>query len=181
MSTLSDYVAKAKTTAQPEAYSYDYLIPGLLGEVGEVFGQLAKAHWHGWTPAKLEEELVAEYGDICWMTAIMMDKRFGSDLPAVDAHTDLDGFLPFYGMRRIAYILDQLVVTLLSEEAMEESEAHESYRQVADNALVRLWQALEEHAPVVTGHPIQKALDYNAAKLASRAERGVLRGAGDHR
>lgn len=188
---LQDYMAKAKATAQPEAYSYDYLLPGLLGEVGEVYGQIAKNHWHGWSEEKFETELVAEYGDICWMTAILLDMReVKLDSPATSSRALL--FEPFSGMQAIGHSVRQLVGSVedecqlvqLSQEYPDNGTVHnkvESQEQFTNIRLLQLWSALVRYAPVVTGHPIQKALDYNAEKLASRAARGVLRGAGDHR
>lgn len=40
---------------------------------------------------------------------------------------------------------------------------------------------LANYAEQCTGSTFQDVLDYNKSKLASRAARGVLRGAGDHR
>lgn len=188
---LLNYIAKAKATAQPEAYSYDYLTPGLLGEVGEVYGQIAKNHWHGWTAEKFETELVAEYGDICWMTAILIDHRGVSQFVFFESGNHELGFNPFAGMQVISQRVALLVEALGWEtRAAHDLEDHggeaaairlESLEQHTDDMLLRLWAALVVYAPVVTGHPLQKALDYNAEKLASRAARGVLRGAGDHR
>ena len=189
---LMDYIEAAKATAQPEAYDYSYLIPGLLGEVGEVYGHIAKNQWHGWSEEKFETELVAEYGDICWMTAILMDHRFEMDtydLESEDAPTE---FAPFIGMQVIGERVTKLVEALdweaEAEEVVQDSPYNndalvrlESLANHTDEMLVKLWAYLVVYAPVVTGHPIQKSLDYNAEKLASRKARGVLRGAGDHR
>ena len=189
---LMDYIEAAKATAQPEAYDYNYLIPGLLGEVGEVYGQIAKNQWHGWSEEKFETELVAEYGDICWMTAILMDHRFEMDtydLEVEDAPTE---FAPFIGMQVIGERVNKLVEALNwesdagqkvqdfphSNQALTLLESLDNY---TDEMLVKLWAYLVVYAPVVTGSEIQKSLDYNAEKLASRKARGVLRGAGDHR
>lgn len=189
---LMDYIEAAKATAQPEAYDYNYLIPGLLGEVGEVYGQIAKNQWHGWDEEKFETELVAEYGDICWMTAILMDHRFEMDtydLEVEDAPTE---FAPFIGMQVIGERVNKLVEALNwesdagqkvqdfphSNQALTLLESLDNY---TDEMLVKLWAYLVVYAPVVTGSEIQKSLDYNAEKLASRKARGVLRGAGDHR
>lgn len=188
---LLDYMAKAKATAQPEAYSYQYLIPGILGEVGEVYGQIAKNHWHGWSSEKFETELVAEYGDICWMTAILIDHRFKIETFDLEVEDQDLEFNPFAGMQVISNRVALMVEALEWEaQAAQDLEEHgteeaanrlESLTQNTDEMLLKLWAYLVDCAPVVTGHPLQKALDYNAEKLASRAARGVLRGSGDHR
>lgn len=188
---LLNYMSKAKSTAQAEAYSYQYLVPGLLGEVGEVYGQIAKNHWHGWTAEKFETELVAEYGDICWMTAILFDHRFTAVHTNIKVEEHELGFNPFAGMQAVSEQVATLVEALHWEnQALADVEEYgadvaatrlEALEQRTDYALQKLWGTLVAYAPVVTGHPLQKALDYNAEKLASRAARGVLRGAGDHR
>jgi len=55
---LHEYTVQAEATAQPAAHDRAYLIPMIVGEVGELFGQRAKAVWHGWAPERLQAELV---------------------------------------------------------------------------------------------------------------------------
>lgn len=192
MSILTDYITVAKSTAQPEAYSYEYLVPAILGEVGEVFGQIAKAHWHGWSHEKLTTELVAEYGDICWMTAILIDHRFEMETYDLEYEDTPTEFAPFIGMQVISERVNKMVEALNREAEAEEVVQDSPYNNDAlvrleslashtDELLLKLWAYLEVHAVQVTGSEISVALAYNAEKLASRAERGVLRGAGDHR
>jgi NTP pyrophosphatase (non-canonical NTP hydrolase) len=77
---LSEYQSAALSTAMEKAFSLDYLVPMIIGELGELSGQKAKAHWHGWPAEKLEVELVSEYGDVCWGTAILLHMAEVSDL-----------------------------------------------------------------------------------------------------
>jgi hypothetical protein len=44
-----------------------------------------------------------------------------------------------------------------------------------------MWGLLESNAEVVTGSTFQQVMEANLAKLADRAARGVLKGAGDNR
>lgn len=202
MSILTDYITVAKSTAQPEAYSYEYLVPALLGEVGEVFGQIAKAKWHGWSHEKLTTELVAEYGDICWMTAILIDHRLDIDTYDLKVGAAPVAFFPYAGIRHIQVHAQNLVEAYEIEQSAGETinrfceehgmgvddtgfhelaDRYDAAQDTTDELLLKLWAYLEVHAAQVTGSEISVALAYNAEKLASRAERGVLRGAGDHR
>lgn len=172
MNTLANYQARAAATAQPEAYHLDYLVPMIVGEVGELHGQKAKAKWHGWTPARLQEELVSEFGDVCWGTAILLS------------------------MKGITHVTENLLGqprTVWGDELAPEhillqrvTSLHLFYIQRSTHAYIpgeasQLWLALERYCHTITGLPFQDVLDYNVKKLASRAERGVLQGAGDHR
>ena len=187
---LKDYIPAAKSTAQPAAYDYAYLVPALLGEYGEVYGQLAKAHWHEWPEDKLKMEMVAEYGDMCWMVAILIDKR---SCLSERAHVMVPpvGFAPHVAMgvvgRRISTFLNALEAeTRMTQVAIQEPDdtaylVVDAQQDETDYQLMQLWNALANYAEQCTGSSFQEVLDYNKEKLASRAARGVLRGAGDHR
>lgn len=190
---LNDYIEAATSTAQPAAYDYDYLVPGILGEIGEVYGQLAKSHWHGWSEDKLKEELKAEYGDICWMTAILISKRMVvSELTFRGLDVAPDDFVPFQCLGRISQnfqeFMDKLRVEVGIAMQLEEfpdnedlANRHEAQEDLVNDKLLELWAALAVLATAATGSSFQDILDYNKAKLASRKARGVLRGSGDHR
>ena len=46
---IEEYQKRAVATALPTALNYDYLIPGLVAEVGEVFGKVAKSVRDEWS------------------------------------------------------------------------------------------------------------------------------------
>lgn len=172
MTTLANYQARAAATAQPAAYSLDYLVPMIVGEVGELHGQKAKAKWHGWTPARLQEELVSEFGDVCWGTAILLDmygiKSVTESLLGQPRTVWGEPLSPWHVLLNRATGLHLFYV----QDATR--------RYIAAEAL-QLWMVLERHCHDITGLPFQEVLDYNVAKLASRAARGTLVGQGDHR
>lgn len=189
---LNEYIVAAESTAQPAAYDYDYLVPGILGEIGEIYGQLAKYHWHEWPLEKLQDELKAEYGDVCWMTAILIAKRLTVHEIEINYEGMPSDFNPFPGMSMLTRSVNEMLyklneeleaANLLEEFGGAEGPAtrHEAAQDDTDNHLLKLWALLAVLAPVVTGHTFDQVLEYNKVKLASRAERGVLRGAGDHR
>lgn len=163
MSTvLQPYQRQALITAQPPAFYPNYLIPGIVGEVGEMFGQRAKAFWHGWPSAKLQAETVNEYGDICWMTAVFLSTYHISTVELEEPHP----YDPWVGLLTEAQNLYALYAF------------NETY---ISNAAKRLWSFLEINCNAITDTDFDIVLATNLTKLASRAERGVLRGSGDHR
>lgn len=174
--TLAAYQAKAVVTAEPRAFELEYLVPGILGEVGELFGQEAKAHWHGWPAEKLQTELVSEYGDICWMTALLLETRKVHQLqPTFPANGSAR-----YGVQEPKYQLSSAALTLYRNYLLEDHALSERDEWL-DESAERLWRLLRENCLLITRTPFQDVLHYNLQKLADRAARGVLRGSGDHR
>lgn len=168
---LKEYQELATATAEPRAYDLAYLIPGIVSEVGELLGQQAKAHWHGWETEKLQDAALLEYGDIAWLTAVLL-KVHGKDntLP----HTVV----------RSPYTPEQQFTSIASSMYLAwtvgDLSPQERTDWIQDEAL-RMWRRLEQYSEAVTGQPFDVALEANLAKLASRAERNVLRGSGDYR
>lgn len=171
MTTLLEYQNTALKTAQPEAFSLDYLVPGIVGEVGELFGHKAKAHWHGKGQQELNVELVAEYGDIAWMTAILLNRY---DLHVETAPVRHTTILHAYTNNPWQLLLSK-AYSLHMFYADTESHAFIS------TAALTLWKELRANCEAITGSPFDHVLAYNVDKLAARAARGVLRGSGDHR
>lgn len=174
--TLAAYQEKALATAEPRAFDLQYLVPGIMGEVGELFGQQAKAHWHGWPAKKLREELVSEYGDIAWMTALLLDTRginmlhpvVPSSGPARWGRLDpMSALLAAASRLRLNYLMEK--------DGISETE------QWLDQSAENLWRVLRDNCLHITGRDFQSVLGGNLIKLADRAARGVLRGQGDHR
>lgn len=166
---LDAYLTQALTTADTKAFQHPYLIPGIVGEVGELFGQNAKAVWHGWDDAKLQKELISEYGDIAWMTAVLIH---------VEAEKHAGGIGDLVFSTRMSENPQHLLL-------MRASALHLYYVMNMDSYIAteaaRIWAALEAMCHDITGAPFQVVLDANLAKLADRAARGVLKGAGDNR
>ena len=168
---LQDYLAQALVTADPKAFQHPYLIPGIVGEVGELFGQNAKAVWHGWDDAKLTKELVSEYGDVAWMTAVLLHVESTKEANGPEIE------IPAFSTR----LEDDPMHLLLMRSTALHLYYSEGLLQYILEAAARLWSALEFKCKEVTGVSFQEVLDANIAKLADRAARGVLKGAGDNR
>ena len=175
--SLKEYQDRALKTAEPRAFQRDYLIPGIVGEIGELFGQKAKGYWHGWTPEQLQKELVSEYGDICWMTATLLYTRGVDQLSP--QYPDVPGALRWGTVTPEMALLNG--GTQLYQVATLQDEALTASAMWLEEAAEKMWRLLRAHSSVVTGVPFQDVLEANLQKLADRAARGVLRGSGDHR
>lgn len=167
MNTLKDYQQQALTTAMPEAFQKDYLIPSIVGEVGELFGKRGKAVRDHWTEERLRRELAAEYGDITWMAAVLLHVESVNTVPKKYASTPLAKD-PWY---------DLLDLSNWLYEEYSQSVPPPSLRKPASI----LWQSLENNCQRITGYSFDLVLAGNITKLRSRQERGVLTGSGDAR
>ena len=165
MTTLAEYQKLALQTAMPEAFLPSYLVPSIVGEVGELFGKRGKAVRDHWEPERLDRELAAEYGDVLWMTAILLhvlEKDEVKPLNGTREHFD-----PWYDLLDISQ--------WLYEEHMQQVKP--SLRKPA----VTLWQVLSRNCQAITGHSMDEVMAINIEKLLSRQARGVLTGSGDNR
>jgi NTP pyrophosphatase (non-canonical NTP hydrolase) len=166
---LSEYQAAALVTAQPRAFDLQYLVPMIVGEIGELFGQKAKSHWHGWEASKLRDELVSEYGDVAWGTAILLHVAKIDDIDPEKMRRSED--TEWQQLLSRAHYMHLFYSGSVQPYTLE---------WVAGEAQL-LWLTLERHCSKVTGVPFETVLQANLKKLADRAARGVLQGQGDHR
>ena len=165
MPTLAEYQVNALRTAMSEAHDHAYLLPSIVGEVGELFGKKGKAVRDHWSKERLENELAAEYGDICWMAAVLLNLH--------DVHEIPEGY-------RDRRELEAEPWLMLLEAATALYEAPMFGNSVRRNAIL-LWIELEEHCSAITGHTFDEVLNLNTKKLLDRQSRGVLTGSGDNR
>jgi hypothetical protein len=172
---LMDYQAAAAATAAPEAFSLDYLIPGIVGEVGELFGQKAKAHWHGWTPERLQAELISEYWDICWMTAILLSTENVHHLTYKQDRME-EFVLTRWGNKR-----DSWHILLQRAQYLHQWSTEKETLSYIRGEAQQMWVALHQYCWDITGASFDHVLNANLMKLAGRVQRGTLVGQGDHR
>jgi hypothetical protein len=161
---LSEYQPLAVSTAVPSALSRDYLVPMIVGEVGELFGKVAKARRDEWSTERLQADLVKEYGDIAWGTAVLL-------------HTDGVSTAPDSW---VADFPEFSLQTLLSQAGVL-FDIHLKMPRYTRNEALYLWYLLEANCELVTMHSWHTVLQANVDKLASRAERGTIQGSGDNR
>ena len=184
--TLASYQTAALATALPTAHSQEYLLPGLLSELGELAGVLAKEYRDS-TPINYEDRL-SEMGDAAWVTAIWLH-----DLGVTTTRTDNLGVSnetiqrnPLSNPIEVVGLMLSLTEPLVSSYAhIRPNPSHTTAGSViAKNVLLTLWRLLEFYAPVLAPNmedPFKAALDTNIAKLTSRQARGKIGGSGDHR
>lgn len=154
---LDDYTPQALATAQDRAHDLEYLLPGIIGETGEFFAEFAKQHWHG---TDRSETIVDEYGDIAWLTAVLLN-RLGIDQAQVDASVSL-----------LKYDTHEAAMELLLGRA---SNVFRSGPEQLPLRAAGLWATLAHHSEVLSGAPFEDVLGLNLGKLAKRASEGELR------
>lgn len=166
---IEEYQQRAVATALPTALNYGYLIPGLVAEVGEVFGKVAKFVRDEWSRERLQDELKAELGDVCWFWVLLChvaDIEPRDAKPVPEELTDKE------------VLQDLLDVTariqdLASRPGFVGSNAWYYWNTLYPSYIARV--------AMVFGIDMQEILEYNINKLESRKERGTLKGSGDVR
>lgn len=160
---LNEYQQRAVATALPTALSYDYLIPGLVAEVGEVFGKVAKSVRDEWPRERLQEELKAELGDVCWFYALLCHVA------------GLQVRLPQAAQEELPE--QEVLGDLLSSVGR----AQEATADLVWLCRLQLYPSYIARVAMVYELDMQEVLEYNINKLESRKARGTLKGSGDSR
>lgn len=158
---LDTYTPAATATAEPRAYDLEYLLPGIIGEVGELFSEFAKQHWH---ETDRSATIVDEYGDIAWLTAVLLSNYSIGE-------AELEYVTKRYGSQ--SSVLDH-------EGALELILARASsvYRSIPSQLPMRaamLWSSLSDQSETLTGTSFSDVLQGNIAKLAERSANGELK------
>ena len=166
---IEEYQQRAVATALPTALNYDYLIPGLVAEVGEVFGKVAKSVRDEWSRERLQDELKAELGDCVWFYALLCHV---ADLEPRDAEAYPEA------LRDKEVLQDLLDATsriqdLTTWTSLQGSSAWHYWMEIYPSYIARVAMVYEID--------MQEILEYNIEKLESRKARGKLKGNGDTR
>lgn len=168
---LDVYTPKALSTALPSALNMDYLAPGLIAELGEIFDAYAKAVRDDWAPDALGERIKAETGDVCWFLALIIHEL--AEYRSPDVSYDMtDAELP--PLIRLLHISAR--IELLCTEA-----PNPLGYALAEPLARQGWDILAAHSQSWTGVPFSSVLRANVQKLADRAARKVISGSGDNR
>lgn len=177
---LTDYQAQAMTTAKLTALNLDYLIPGLISEIGEVFGAQAKAVRDGWPPETLKGEMTKEMGDVAWMIAVAL-RELGEDT----LHARNPAMPGALGQTMPGELSKEYSREVLGGFARAAGKLYGFYWD-ADHfslcgELIWLWLFMQRTQHILTGRDFPTVLAYNLDKLRDRSARGVIGGSGDNR
>lgn len=163
---LSAYQSKALETALPTALNFDYLIPGFVAEVGEVFGKVAKSVRDEWPEERLQEELKAELGDCAWFVVLLQHVvgyvSRGELNPELEELTQKE-------------VLTDLV------RAASKLTVDKYFFDTPSNYWIEVLYGYVARVAMVYDLDMQDVLEYNINKLESRKARGTLKGSGDYR
>ncbi len=80
--TFAAYQAKAYETALPSSKDAQYMLNGLVSEVGEIAGAFKRRQRDGWSDEKTREAALKELGDALWYAAGLAT-QLGADLGEV--------------------------------------------------------------------------------------------------
>lgn len=162
---LAEYQLLAQKTALPTSLSREYLVPMIIGEIGELFGQKAKAVRDTWAPDDLAKMLISEYGDIAWGTAV------------------LQRILGVWGEEGYQFPVhpDPYTALLQCSLRLHEADQNDDDTPWLDDAAEQLWYTLKHHCLAITGRDFDTVLSSNVDKLARRAQYDTIMGSGDLR
>lgn len=172
-----EYRKHALATALDSAKNYPYLVYGLIAEIGEVLGKVAKSIRDEWEMERIDAELTAELGDVCWFTAVLeAELERDGVLGMLALPLDLENAAPTVEGELVA--LAGALSSAYDEVVLTESEAAKS-KLLGQVYQLRDW--LSENADVVCNTGIEQVREGNVAKLQGRQLAGALQGSGDYR
>ena len=170
--TFSEYQVEARKTAiYPEIKStVVYPILGLVGEIGELTEFYLRTPVGG-DPTR-DETLIKEMGDVCWYVSAIADELGLEKVSPEDI--DLDFVIQL--SLSSANIAERVKKIFRDKDGVFSDEDKAHIKELLENIL----GAIEEMG-VGLNVDMGDILGVNIAKLASRKERGVIKGSGDER
>ena len=163
--TFEEYQNEAVKFRCDTANNEEYLTLGLIAEVGEAAGKLAKRRRDGVFD---ERSFIKELGDVLWFVANLADfydREYDTSNSAFlkdcfDIDTDGDGFEDS-AMRSLAYYVGATV---------------DDDGNYLNDIVAEVGGLAKRH-----GYTLEQVAEINIAKLRDRAARGVIKGDGDER
>lgn len=163
--TFEEYQKEAVKFRTESANNEEYLTLGLIEEVGEAAGKLAKRRRDGvWD----EKAFVKELGDILWFIANLADYYDDADI-----HEALKGCFAYIRLdtkqvdNDMRYFAQRAV-----QVAADDDYDYTLYESTVD------WLASIAKS---FGYTLEQVAEINLAKLRDRAARGKIQGNGDER
>ena len=165
--TFEEYQRQAESFKTPSSNNLEYLTLGLVGELGEAAGKLAKKI----RDDKFDKEAFAqELGDILWFLANLTQRGSGITWKSI---------MSVGGTREDDYVdkkMPEIFMTFAQKITNIASLAKYLYWFNYQNALYGLARVAAEY-----GYTLEQLAELNIAKLSSRKARGVIKGNGDER
>ena len=163
--TFEEYQKQAVSFRTDTANNEEYLTLGLIAEVGEAAGKLAKRERDGVFD---EKAFIKELGDILWFIANLADyydknndANFSAELKnCFSEEVDADRF-------------DETIMRLLVYWVGIFLDGEDEY---LDNIVFEVGGLAKGY-----GYTLEQVAEINIAKLRDRAARGVIKGDGDER
>lgn len=167
------YIEKTRETAvYPENYERDYVIHGLVDELGELKETVESGSLDG----HHVERVCSEMGDVMWYLARLTD-HFGFDLEANDILRE-----PMDHEVGRGLIDDALVYAARINGHQKKSVRDDADRRAQiQNTANAIFVKLSEAAHHLGLYDIEVVMERNIIKLFDRKERDVLHGDGDDR
>ena len=166
--TFEEYQKEAVKFRTESANNEEYLTLGLIEEVGEAAGKLAKRRRDGVFD---EKAFIKELGDILWFVANLADywdKGTNVISPNLADCFDFD----FYDDRNDVEECAKALAYWSSAVVYDERDIDECFTEIVSN-LTCLANDF--------GYTLEQVEEINLAKLRDRAERGKIQGNGDER
>ena len=163
--TFEEYQKQAVSFRTETANNEEYLTLGLIAEVGEAAGKLAKRRRDGvWD----EKAFIKELGDILWFVANLADyydKYHDTDLSdELKSSFNRDAFAVLFGK---AYHMIRV-----ANYAVELVKSGGRFAELVDEICDLAGRY---------GYTLEQVAEINIAKLRDRQARGVIKGNGDER
>lgn len=177
---FTDYIEQAKTTAiYPKKQAKDYLILGLISELGEVAGVLKKYIRDKFSYEELEQKLVKELGDCYWYIGMLC-----VDVFKVEDEEDINDLLDTYSHLTYYDVNDGLIT--LSKCFRLTSQLHyvtnQKHLYLTEYSLLStLCSYLNSFSDLSSNLNITYVLEQNLLKLQGRKNNNTLTGDGDNR
>ena len=165
--TFTEYQKEAVKFRTESANNEEYLTLGLIEEVGEAAGKLAKRRRDGVFD---EKAFIKELGDILWFVANLADYW---DKNEGFAYAEFIKGRDFYIAENNLLTQREMLMVLVGDVALFIEESLETQ-------LVGIITDVGILAKTV-GYTLEQVMEINLAKLRDRLSRGVINGNGDER
>lgn len=163
--TFEEYQKQAVSFRTESANNEEYLTLGLIEEVGEAAGKLAKRRRDGVFD---EKAFIKELGDILWFVANLADYYDDADIH--------DTLKCWFTPTKVEYKQDYNDMRYLANFAVQVAADDSDDAELYEATIGWLYATAKSF-----GYELEQVAEINLAKLRDRQARGVINGNGDER